>query len=434
MASVKKAAPAPVPVPHITPREDLNPNRIAQIQFDIAAEYLKLDPSLRQILRAPKRVLEVSVPTKLDNGQVKVFTGFRVQHNVARGPAKGGIRYHPGVTLDEVKALAAWMTWKTATVNIPYGGGKGGVICDPKRMSKTELERMTRRYTAEILPIIGPERDIPAPDVYTDSQTMAWIMDTYSMTLGYSCSGVVTGKPISLGGSEGRADATARGCLFVVEEACKVKKMSLRGSTVAIQGFGNAGATAARLFSEKRAKILAISDSRGGVTSSRGIDPMKAMRYKERAGTVVGMPGTSRISNEDLLAMKCDILIPAALENVITLNNADQIKAKIVAEAANGPTTPHADEALARKGIMVLPDILANAGGVTVSYFEWVQDLQSFFWSEAEVNAKLEIIMKKAFHDVFETSRKYHVPMRTAAYILAVGRVADATLVRGLFP
>jgi glutamate dehydrogenase (NAD(P)+) len=434
MALVKKVAPVPPPVPRIAPREDLNPNRIAQIQFDIAAEYLKLDASLRSILRSPKRILEVSVPTKMDNGQVKVFTGFRVQHNVARGPAKGGIRYHPGVTLDEVKALAAWMTWKTATVNIPYGGGKGGVICDPKHMSKPELERMTRRYTAEILPIIGPERDIPAPDVYTDSQTMAWIMDTYSMTLGYSCSGVVTGKPISLGGSEGRADATARGCLFVVEEACKVKKMSLRGSTVAIQGFGNAGATAARLFSEKRAKILAISDSRGGVTSSRGIDPMKAMRYKERAGTVVGMPGTSRISNEDLLAMKCDILIPAALENVITLNNADQIKAKIVAEAANGPTTPHADEILARKGILLLPDILANAGGVTVSYFEWVQDLQSFFWAEPEVNAKLEQIMKKAFHDVFETSRKYHVPMRTAAYILAVGRVADATLVRGLFP
>jgi glutamate dehydrogenase (NAD(P)+) len=434
MALSKKSAPAPAPVPHIAPREELNPNRIAQIQFDIAAEYLKLDPSLRAILRAPKRVLEVSVPTKMDNGQVKVFTGFRVQHNVSRGPAKGGIRYHPGVTLDEVKALAAWMTWKTATVNIPFGGGKGGVICDPKHMSKPELERMTRRYTSEILPIIGPERDIPAPDVYTDSQTMAWIMDTYSMTIGYSCSGVVTGKPVSLGGSEGRADATARGCLFVVEEACKVKKMSLRGSTVAIQGFGNAGATAARLFSEKRAKILAISDSRGGVTSSRGIDPMKAMRYKERAGTVVGMPGTSRISNEDLLAMKCDILIPAALENVITLNNADQIKAKIVAEAANGPTTPHADEALARKGIIVLPDILANAGGVTVSYFEWVQDLQSFFWSESEVNGKLELIMKRAFHDVFETSRKYHVPMRTAAYILAVGRVADATLVRGLFP
>jgi glutamate dehydrogenase (NAD(P)+) len=432
MATVAKAAPQPMP--RIAPREDLNPYRISQIQFDIAAEYLKLDAGLRQILRTPKRVLEVSIPTKMDNGQIKVFTGFRVQHNVARGPAKGGIRYHPSVTLDEVRALAAWMTWKTATVNIPYGGGKGGVICDPKRMSKPELERMTRRYTSEILPIIGPEQDIPAPDMYTDSQTMAWIMDTYSMTKGYSSLGVVTGKPVSIGGSEGRKEATARGCLVAVEEACKVKKMSLRGASVAIQGFGNAGSLAARLFAEKKARVVAISDSRGGVFNSRGIDPLKAMRYKERSGTVVGMPGTSRISNDDLLTMKCEILIPAALENVITLNNADQIKAKIVAEAANGPTTPHADEVLARKGILLLPDILANAGGVTVSYFEWVQDLQSFFWSESEVNAKLEAVMRRAFHEVHETMRKHRTHMRTGAYVLAVGRVADATLVRGLFP
>jgi len=428
------AKPAPQPIPRIAPREDLNPYRIAQIQFDIAAEYLKLDAGLRQVLRTPKRVLEVSIPTKMDNGQIKVFTGYRVQHNVARGPAKGGIRYHPAVTLDEVKALAAWMTWKTAAVNIPYGGGKGGVICDPKRMSKPELERMTRRYTSEILPIIGPERDIPAPDVYTDAQTMAWIMDTYSMTKGYSTLGVVTGKPLSIGGSEGRNEATARGCLVVVEEACKIKKMSLRGSSVAIQGFGNAGSLAAKLFTEKKARVIAISDSRGGVFNSRGIDPLKAMRYKERSGTVVGMPGTSRISNDDLLTLKCDILIPAALENVITLNNADQIKAKIVAEAANGPTTPHADEVLARKGIALLPDILANAGGVTCSYFEWVQDLQSFFWSEAEVNAKLETVMRRAFHEAHETMRKHRTHMRTGTYILAVGRVADATLVRGLFP
>jgi glutamate dehydrogenase (NAD(P)+) len=432
MATVAK--PAPQPIPRIAPREDLNPYRIAQIQFDIAAEYLKLDVGLRQVLRTPKRVLEVSIPTKMDNGQIKVFTGYRVQHNVARGPAKGGIRYHPAVTLDEVKALAAWMTWKTAAVNIPYGGGKGGVICDPKRMSKPELERMTRRYTSEILPIIGPEQDIPAPDVYTDSQTMAWIMDTYSMTKGYSTLGVVTGKPLSIGGSEGRNEATARGCLVVCEEACKIKKMSLRGASVAIQGFGNAGSIAAKLFTEKKARVIAISDSRGGVFNSRGIDPLKAMRYKERSGTVVGMPGTSRISNDDLLTMKCDILIPAALENVITLNNADQIKAKIVAEAANGPTTPHADEVLARKGIALLPDILANAGGVTCSYFEWVQDLQSFFWSEAEVNAKLETVMRRAFHEVHETMRKHRTHMRTGAYVLAVGRVADATLVRGLFP
>ena len=432
MATLAKAAPQPIP--RIAPREDLNPYRIAQIQFDIAAEYLKLDQGLRQILRTPKRVLEVSIPTKMDNGQVKVFSGYRVQHNVARGPAKGGIRYHPAVTLDEVKALAAWMTWKTATVNIPYGGGKGGVICDPKRMTKSELERMTRRYTSEILPLIGPEKDIPAPDMYTDAQTMAWIMDTYSMTKGYSSLGVVTGKPLSIGGSEGRNEATARGCLVAVEEACRVKKMSIRGSSVAIQGFGNAGSLAAKLFAEKKARVIAISDSRGGVFNSRGIDPLKAMRYKERSGTVVGMPGTSRISNDELLTMKCDILIPAALENVITLNNADQIKAKIVAEAANGPTTPHADEVLARKGVMLLPDILANAGGVTVSYFEWVQDLQSFFWSEAEVNAKLESVMRRAFAEVHESARKHRTHMRTGAYCLAVGRVADATLVRGLFP
>jgi glutamate dehydrogenase/leucine dehydrogenase len=433
MSTAVKSQPQPM-VPRIAPREDLNPFRIAQIQFDMAAEYLKLDLGLRQVLRTPKRILEVSIPTKMDNGQVKVFTGFRVQHNVARGPAKGGIRYHPNVTLDEVKALAAWMTWKTATVNIPYGGAKGGVICDPKRMSKAELERMTRRYASEILPIIGPDKDIPAPDVYTDSQTMAWIMDTYSMMVGHSTLGVVTGKPVSIGGSVGRHEATARGCLFVTEEACKAKKMSLRGATVAVQGFGNAGSIAARLFAEKRAKIVAISDSRGGVTNPRGIDPIKALRYKERSGTVVGMPGASRISNDDLLTMKCDILVPAALENVITLHNADLIKAKIIAEAANGPTTPHADEVLARRGIFVLPDILANAGGVTVSYFEWAQDLQGLFWDETEVNLRLQKVMQRAFTDVYETMRKYHVHSRAAAYILAIGRVSEATLVRGLFP
>jgi glutamate dehydrogenase (NAD(P)+) len=365
---------------------------------------------------------------------VKVFTGYRVQHNVVRGPSKGGLRYHPNVTLDEVKALAMWMTWKTATVNIPYGGAKGGVICDPKRMSKPELERMTRRYASEILPLIGPEQDIPAPDVYTDQQTMAWIMDTYSMTKGYSALGVVTGKPISIGGSEGRKDATARGVLVAVEEACKIKKIPFRGASVAIQGFGNVGSLVAKLFTERKARVVAISDSRGGVFNSRGIDPLKAMRYKERAGTVVGMPGTSRISNDDLLTLKCDILVPAALENVITLNNVEQIKAKIVAEAANGPTTPHADEVLARRGILLIPDILANAGGVTVSYFEWVQDLQSFFWPVEEVNAKLESVMRRAFLEVYESMRKHRTQMRTGAYVLAVGRVADATLVRGLFP
>src|SRR5246127_2267479 len=305
---------APPMVPRIAPREDLNPFRIAQIQFDMAAEFLKLDPGLRQILRTPKRILEVSLPTKMDNGQVKVLTGYRVQHNVARGPGKGGIRFHPNVTLDEVKALAAWMTWKTAVVNVPFGGAKGGIICDPKRMSKSELERMTRRYASEILPLIGPDQDIPAPDVYTDSQTMAWIMDTYSMMKGHTIPGVVTGKPISIGGSLGRAEATARGPGVVVAEACELKKIPLRGASVAIQGFGNAGATAARLFFEKKAKIVALSDTRGGVTNPRGIDPVKALRYKERSGTVVGMPGASRMSNEDLVTMKCDILVPAALE------------------------------------------------------------------------------------------------------------------------
>jgi glutamate dehydrogenase/leucine dehydrogenase len=326
------------------------------------------------------------------------------------------------------------MTWKTSVVNVPFAPPKGGVICDPKRMSKTELERMTRRYASEILPIIGPAQDIPAPDVYTDAQTMAWIMDTYSMTVGHSVQGVVTGKPVSIGGSEGRSEATARGLLYVVEEACKLKKISLRGATVAIQGFGNAGATAARLFAEKKAKIIALSDTRGGVTNSRGIDPIKAIRYKERSGTVVGMPGASRTTNEELLTMKCDILIPAALENVITLQNADSIKARIIAEAANGPTTPHADEILARRGVIVLPDILANAGGVTVSYFEWAQNLEGLMWDVNEVNARLQKSMARAFHEMVDTMRKHHVPPRAGAMILAVGRVSEATLVRGLFP
>jgi glutamate dehydrogenase (NAD(P)+) len=425
---------APPMVPRIAPREDLNPFRIAQIQFDMAAEFLKLDPGLRQILRTPKRILEVSIPTKMDNGQVKVLTGYRVQHNVARGPGKGGVRFHPNVTLDEMKALAAGMTWKTATVNVPFGGAQGGVICDPKRMSKSELERVTRRYASEILPLIGPYLDIPAPDVYTDSQTMAWMMDTYAMTVGHAAHGVVTGKPSSIGGSSGREEAMARGLVAVVEEACKLKKIPLRGATVAIQGFGHSGSTVARIFAEKKAKIIALSDTRGGVTNSRGIDPLKAFRYKERSGTVVGMPGATRTTNDELLTMKCDILVPAALENVITLNNAEAIKARIVAEAANGPTTPHADEILARRGITVLPDILANAGGVTISYFEWVQNQQGLTWDAEEVNARLQKTIVRAFHEMVETMRKHHVPPRAGAMILAVSRVAEATLVRGLFP
>ncbi|MDA2913313.1 Glu/Leu/Phe/Val dehydrogenase [Acidobacteriia bacterium AH_259_A11_L15] len=415
-------------------KENLNPYVISQVQFDQAADHLKLDPGLREVLRRPKRQMVVSIPTKMDDGSIKVFEGYRVQHNIARGPAKGGIRYHPNVSLDEVKALAAWMAWKTAVVNIPFGGGKGGVICDSRRMSLGELERMTRRFVSEILPIIGPDRDIPAPDMYTDAQTMAWVMDTYSMTVGYSSLGVVTGKPVSLGGSEGRNEATARGCLFVAQEAGKVKRRPLKGATVAVQGFGNAGSIAARLFAEQKAKIIAVSDSRGGIVNPRGIDVAKAIRHKEKSGSVIGLAGTSRIRNQEILELKCDILIPAALENVITADNANNIKAKIIVEAANGPVTPMADDILSRKGVFVVPDILANAGGVTVSYFEWVQDLQNFFWEENEVNNKLETIMKRAFHEVYETSRKYRVTMRVAAYILAVGRVADATLVRGLFP
>jgi glutamate dehydrogenase (NAD(P)+) len=425
---------APPMVPRIAPREDLNPFRIAQIQFDMAAEFLKLDPGLRQILRTPKRVLEVSLPTKMDNGQVKVLTGYRVQHNVARGPGKGGIRFHPNVTLDEIKALAAWMTWKTATVNVPFGGAQGGVICDPKRLSKSELERITRRYASEILPLIGPNLDIPAPDMYTDAQTMAWIMDTYAMTIGHASHGVVTGKPMSVGGTAGYEEASARGLVAVVEEACKLKKIALRGATIAIQGFGHSGATVARLFAEKKAKIIALSDTRGGVTNSRGIDPLKAFRYKERSGTVVGMPGATRTTNDELLTMKCDILVPAAMENVITLQNAEAIKARIVAEAANGPTTPHADEILARRGITVLPDILANAGGVTAGYFEWVQNQQGLMWDVEEVNARLQKTIVRAFHEMVDTMRKHHVPPRAGAMILAVSRVAEATLVRGLFP
>src|SRR3954470_23750330 len=392
-----------------------NAHELALQNFDAAAGAMGLSNDVRMMIKYPERVLTVSVPVRMDDGHIRRFEAYRVQHNTARGPAKGGIRYHPQVSLDEVKALATWMTWKCAVVNIPFGGGKGGVTCDPKHRSQHERERMPRRYTSAILPLIGPDQDIPAPDVYTNSQTMAWIMDTYSMMVGHTVPGVVTGKPMSVGGSVGRAEATARGLVYVVEEACKLKKIPLRGATVAIQGFGNAGATAARLFVEKKAKIIALSDTRGGVTNSRGIDPIKAIRYKERSGTVVGMPGATRFSNDELLTMKCDILIPAALENVITLHNAEAIKARIVAEAANGPTTPHADEILARRGITVLPDILANAGGVTVSYFEWVQNQEGLMWDAEEVNARLQKIMVRAFMEMVDTMRKHHVPPRAGA-------------------
>jgi glutamate dehydrogenase/leucine dehydrogenase len=414
--------------------EELNPFVIAQKQFETAAEHLKLDRGMRDVLKAPKRQLIVSIPVKMDNGDLRVFEGFRVQHNIARGPAKGGIRYHPGVTLDEVKALASWMTWKCATVNIPYGGGKGGVIVNPKELSQNELERLTRRFASEISIIIGPEQDIPAPDVYTNAQTMAWIMDTYSMTKGITSLGVVTGKPLAIGGSLGRNEATARGCQFTIREACEEKKIPLRGSKVVVQGFGNAGNIAAKLLHSDGARIMAVSDSQAGIFNGDGLDPLKVLAHKEKTGSVKGYPGADTISNEKLLELQCDILVPAALENQIHAGNADRIKAKIVAEAANGPTTPAADEVLHKNGIFVIPDILANAGGVTVSYFEWVQGLYSFFWEEEEVNQKLEKIMKRAFHEVHRTAEKHDVHMRTAAYILAVGRVAEATRLRGIFP
>ena len=418
----------------ILTKETLNPFEIAQAQFDTAADHLKLDDGLRTILKTPKRQLIVSIPVRMDDGRIKVFEGFRVQHSLARGPAKGGIRYHPGVTLDEVKALASWMTWKCATVNIPYGGGKGGVRVDPKELSLGELERLTRRYATEISPIIGADRDIPAPDVYTNSQTMAWIMDTISMFHGHTELGVVTGKPLSLGGSKGRNEATARGCQYTTRAACEVKGMSLKGAKVVVQGYGNAGGIAARLFHEDGATIIAVSDSKGGIYNERGIDPDAVLKFKEENGSVVGFKGCDRVTNQELLELRCDVLVPAALENTITMENAEHIRAKIVAEAANGPTTPGADRILHEKGIFVIPDILCNAGGVTVSYFEWVQDLYSFFWPEQEVNKYLERTMTAAFKEVHAASEQYKVDMRTGAYITAVARVAEATRVRGIFP
>ena len=418
----------------VATKEVLNPFEIATKQFDTAASYLHLEPWLHDVLKACKRQLIVSVPTKMDDGSIHVFEGYRVQHSMARGPAKGGIRYHPGVTLDEVKALASWMTWKCATVGIPYGGGKGGIVCDPKRMSQRELENMTRRYASEISVIIGPERDIPAPDVYTNAQTMAWIMDTYSMTAGETVLGVVTGKPLPIGGSQGRNEATARGCQFVVREACKEKKITLRGMKVVVQGYGNAGCIAARLLREDGASVIAVSDSSGGIHNPKGLDVAAVEAHKERTGTLKGYAEADAITNERLLELECDVLVPAALENQITTENAGRVRAKVVAEAANGPTTPGADDILYKNGVFLIPDILANAGGVTVSYFEWVQSLQSFFWEEKQVNEHLEKIMIRSFHEVLALAKKHEVHMRTAAYILGVGRVAEATRIRGIYP
>lgn len=414
--------------------ENLNPFQIGQRQFEIAAEHLKLPGDLAEVLKRPKRQLIVSVPVEMDNGKIRVFEGYRVQHNVARGPAKGGIRYHPGVTLDEVKALAAWMTWKCATVNIPYGGGKGGIACNPKEMSRRELERMTRRYASEISPIIGPDVDIPAPDVYTDSQTMAWIMDTYAMTKGHSAMAVVTGKPISLGGSLGRNEATARGAFFVTEEAAKVQGINLQDATAAVQGFGNAGGILARFYYEAGMKVVAVSDSTGAIHNPRGLNISDVLKYKQEIGHLRGFPETDAISNTDLLELNCDVLAPCALENVITRENASRIRARLIIEGANGPTTPAADDILFTNGTFLVPDILANAGGVTVSYFEWAQDLQGFFWDEDNVDRRLHQIMTRSFQEVYGVSKKYNVNMRTAAYILAIDRVASATRIRGLFP
>jgi glutamate dehydrogenase/leucine dehydrogenase len=410
-----------------------NPFEIAQTQFDIAADALRLEDGIRLKLRVPRRCLTVSVPFEKDDGSWAVVIGHRVQHDVSRGPAKGGIRFHPQVTLDEVKALAAWMTWKCAVVNLPYGGAKGGVEVDPKALSMHELERMTRRYTNEIAIIIGPEKDIPAPDVYTDAQVMAWIMDTFTMRQGFASPGVVTGKPVSLGGSLGRREATARGCTVTIEEACKHLGCQLSSMTVAIQGYGNAGSIAHELLHQRGAKVVAVSDSRGGILSTRGLDPAAVQVHKEKSGSVAGMPGTDRLSNQELLELKVDVLIPAALENQITEENAPKIRPKILAEAANGPTTPEADPILHENGVFLIPDILANAGGVTVSYFEWVQDLANYFWSEEEVNQKLEAVMRRSFADVVALSQKHRTHMRTAAYVLGVGRVAEATRLRGLY-
>ena len=421
-------------MPKANLQESLNPFDIAKQQFNIAADLIGLDESMRAVLINPKRQLIVSVPVKMDNGTIRVFEGFRVQHNVARGPAKGGLRYHPAVTLDEVRALASWMTWKCATVGIPYGGGKGGVCVDPRKLSDGELERLTRRFAVEIAPIIGPNIDIPAPDVYTNEQTMAWIMDTISMIHGGAELSVVTGKPVALGGSAGRGEATARGCLFTIREACKLLKIKLKGATVAVQGFGNAGSIAARLLHKDGAKIIAVSDTSGGAYNPKGLDPNAALVHKAKTGSVQGLKGTKPITNADLLKLKCDILVPAALENQITLDNADDIKARIVAEAANGPVTPGADEILFKKGIFDIPDILANAGGVTVSYFEWVQNQYGFFWTDDDVNRYLEKIMVQAFKEVHKIAKQHKTHMRTGAYCLAIQRVAEATRVRGIFP
>jgi glutamate dehydrogenase (NAD(P)+) len=411
-----------------------NPFDNALEQLRIAAEYLKLEDGIHQMLAHPKRELTVSIPTRMDKGETRVFTGYRVQYNDARGPCKGGIRYHPNVTLDEVKALACWMTWKCSIADIPFGGAKGGVICDPKHMSQQELERMTRRYTAGIADFIGPYRDVPAPDVYTNAQVMAWIVDTYSALKGYMVPEVVTGKPIALGGSLGRDKATGRGAVFTTVEAAKVKNMDLKKATFAVEGFGNAGTNFAEILQGYGSKLVAASDSKGGVMSRNGIDANKLIAFKEKTGSVVGFPGTQPVDDDGLLQLDVDILCPAALENAITPDIAKGVKAKVVVECANGPTTPEADKILDANKVFLIPDVLANSGGVIVSYLEWVQNLDRISWPENEVNTKLEAKITGAFREVHATSQKYSTSMRTAALMVGVGRVADAIRTLGVFP
>jgi glutamate dehydrogenase/leucine dehydrogenase len=407
---------------------------VALENFDTAADALGLDQDTREMIKFPERVLTVTVPVRMDDGHIRRFEAYRVQHSSVRGPAKGGIRFHPQVSLDEVKALATWMTWKCAVVNIPFGGAKGGVTCDPKHMSNGELERMTRRYTSAILPLIGPQQDIPAPDVYTNPQTMAWIMDTYSMTKGYPIPGVVTGKPVCLGGSLGRNEATGRGVFNTIVCACEHLHLPLKGATVAVQGFGNAGSVTAQLLHEAGARVIAVSDSTGCIYNHRGLNIPELMHLKALTGRVAQFPESEPIGPGEMLALDCDILVPAALENVIHAGNAASVRARIVAEAANGPLTPAADRILQNRGIFIIPDILCNAGGVTVSYFEWVQDEQHLFWEAQDVYNRLERVMKTAFRDVLKIHMEQNVPMRTAANMLGVGRVATAVQIRGIYP
>jgi glutamate dehydrogenase (NAD(P)+) len=408
--------------------------RMALRQLDLAAERLGLEAGILERLRLPKRCMVVSIPVKMDNGETQIFNGNRVQHNVVLGPGKGGLRYHPSVTLGEVSALAMWMTWKCALVGLPFGGAKGGIRCDPTSMSPGERERLTRRYTQEILLVIGPRVDILAPDVNTDEETMAWIMDTYSMQVGYSVPGVVTGKPIVIGGSLGRREATGRGIVYCVQEASSLLKIPLQGARVAVQGFGNVGSVAAALLDELGARVIAVSDVRGGVYHDRGLNVPRLLRHQRERKTVVGFPEAEAITNADLLTLPSDILIPAALERQITRDNAGKIQCRILAEGANGPTTPEADAILRERDIFVIPDILCNAGGVTVSYFEWVQDLQNYFWTETQINRRLKQVLIKAFREVRALAQRTQVDMRMAALMLGVGRVADGTRVRGLFP